>query len=193
MMTENQRIEKFNNLMGKIIKPEFMNYLISLGFFKQPASTQYHGSYEGGLYDHSESVTLQLIRLTKNLNLEWTRPESPYIIGMFHDLCKIDNYKKIVDKIGVQIFGSDEIKNEEFHFEYNEDCLIKGHGDKSIILLSQFMTLTEEEILCIRFHMGAYEGKEMWDAYDKAIRKYENVLWTHTADMYASKIDKGGV
>jgi hypothetical protein len=35
--------------------------------------------------------------------------------------------------------------------------------------------------------MGAY-NRDDWDGYDKVIRKYETVLWTHTADMYASKI-----
>ena len=55
------------------------------------------------------------------------------------------------------------------------------------MLLSRWLQLTEEEILCIRYHMGAYETKD-WDFFDKAIRKYPNVLWTHTADMYASKV-----
>jgi hypothetical protein len=107
---------------------------------------------------------------TKNLNLEWQNPRSPYIVGMFHDLCKIEDY----------IYGPDG-------WTYNNDKILKGHGDKSIMLLSQFINLTEEEILCIRFHMGAYE-KEDWDSYDKAIKKYETVLWTHTADMYAAKV-----
>ena len=40
---------------------------------------------------------------------------------------------------------------------YNNDKILTGHGDKSIIMLSQFLNLTEEEILCIRFHMGAYQ------------------------------------
>lgn len=48
------------------------------------------------------------------------------------------------------------------------------------------MRLTEEEELCIRYHMGAYETDD-WDGFDKAIRKFPNVLFTHTADMYASK------
>ena len=42
-------------------------------------------------------------------------------------------------------------------------------------------------MLCIRYHMGAYE-KDGWNEFDLAIRKYPNVLWTHTADMYASKV-----
>ena len=53
--------------------------------------------------------------------------------------------------------------------------------------IEQHMGLTEEERLCIRYHMGAYETSD-WDGYDQAIRKFPNVLWTHTADMLASKL-----
>ena len=73
-------------------------------------------------------------------------------------------------------------------YEYNTNTLLKGHGAKSVLILSQFMTLTEEEMLCIRYHMGAYE-KEEWQEFDMAIKKYPNVLFTHTADMLASKVD----
>lgn len=50
------------------------------------------------------------------------------------------------------------------------------------------MELTEEEVLCIRYHMGAYETKD-WAGFDLAIKKYPNVLYTHTADMLASKLE----
>lgn len=49
-----------------------------------------------------------------------------------------------------------------------------------------FIQLTPEEVACIRYHMGAYE-KDEWDNLDVAIRRFNNVLWTHTADMVASK------
>ncbi len=192
MLTTNKRIELFLNMMNQsgkqLISPEFMNWLTFNGFFTQAASTKYHGAYEGGLFDHSLAVTEQLVKMTDSLGLKWTRPESPWIVGLFHDLCKCDNYLTVVDEEGVQYFGSDDVKGRQIHFIHNDDCILKGHAEKSIILLSQFMTLTEEEIMCIRFHMGAYEGQSSWDAFDKAIRKYETVLWTHTADMYASKV-----
>ena len=86
------------------------------------------------------------------------------------------------------MMGTGDAKGREIHFEYNSNCILTGHADKSIMLLSQFVNLTEEELLCIRFHMGAYEGQDQWDNYDKAIRKYETVLFTHTADMYTSKV-----
>mgnify|MGYP000159837857 FL=1 len=93
-LTTNRRIELFNGMMKDKISDEFYNWLIQNGFFTQPASTKYHGAYEGGLFDHSYKVTQILLDMTQRLNLQWTRPESPYIIGMFHDLCKIDNYLK---------------------------------------------------------------------------------------------------
>lgn len=187
-LTTNRRIELFDGLMKEIITKDFYNWLIQNGFFTQPASTKYHGAYEGGLFDHSYKVTQILLDMTQRLNLQWTRPESPYIIGMFHDLCKIDNYLTIVDEPGETMMGTNEVKGKEVYFEYNPNTILKGHGEKSIMLLSQFIALTEEELFCIRFHMGAYEGQDQWDNYDKAIRKYENVLFTHTADMYASKV-----
>lgn len=145
------------------------------GFFTAPASTKYHGAVEGGLFDHSRNVFLRLNWLTKQNNLKWQRPESPFIVGMFHDLCKYDQYLPSTD--GNQAYI------------YNTNTLLKGHGSKSVMLLSQFITLTEEEMLCIRYHMGAYEIEE-WSEFDAAIRKYPNVLWTHMADMLASKIDE---
>lgn len=48
---------------------------------------------------------------------------------------------------------------------------------------------TDEEIACIRWHMGAYEtDTKMWNYYGRAIETFPNVLYTHTADMIASKI-----
>ena len=52
------------------------------------------------------------------------------------------------------------------------------------------MDLTEEEMLCIRWHMGAYDNKDNWDILGRAIEKYPNVLWTHTADMVAARVLK---
>lgn len=133
------------------------------------------------------AVTKKLLELTEKLNLKWQRPESPYIIGMFHDLCKVDEYNVKVIKEGKVKFGEEDVVGEELEIHKESNSIIKGHGDKSIIYLSQFLKLTEEEILCIKFHMGAYETEE-WDGYDKAIKQFETVLWTHTADMYASKV-----
>ena len=43
--------------------------LKSDGFFTAPASTKYHGAYEGGLFEHSLNVTNSLVELTKQNSL----------------------------------------------------------------------------------------------------------------------------
>ena len=171
-MDLNHRINKFNRMKPEIISDTVFDFLMDNGFFTAPASTKYHGAYEGGLFDHSLAVTETLIDLTNKNNLIWSRPESPFIVGMFHDLCKIDNY----------------LQKEDGHYEYNTDTLLKGHGDKSIMLLSTLMQLTLEEVMCIRYHMGAFVEKEEWSNYSRSVRLFPNVLWTHQADMIASQI-----
>lgn len=169
---------------------KLMDFLCDGGFFYAPASTKYHGVYPGGLYAHSKAVTKRLVELTEANDLKWCRPDSPIVVGLFHDLCKCDQYVERDRPAQIQLpDGTMSISPiMEKYYEYNTNTLLKGHGAKSVMLLSQFMTLTEEEMLCIRYHMGAYE-KEEWSEFDMAIRKYPNVLWTHMADMLASKID----
>lgn len=172
-MNKDDRIKEYNYFI-KFGYPIDIATLDNLGFFTAPASTKYHGAYEGGLFDHSLAMAKALVNLTEKLELKWEKPDSPYIVGMFHDFCKCDNY--------VKDFETDK-------YIYNPDIIIPGHGDKSVIMLSQYIDLTDEEIACIRWHMGAYEkDPKMWDYYGKAIEKYPNVLFTHTADMIASKI-----
>ena len=170
--TVEDRVRKYLNIMPNSI--HITGILRNLGFFTAPASTKYHGAYEGGLFDHSFATTEALLEMTKKLGLKWERPESPYIIGMFHDLCKCDAY--------VWDF-------ETGKYTYNPDIIIPGHGDKSVIMLQKYIELTAEEIACIRWHMGAYEkDPKMWEYYGRAIERYPYVLYTHTADMIASKI-----
>ena len=169
-MTLDERIELLKHDID--LNPHEIGWLIDNGFFTAPASTKYHGNYEGGLFDHSYMVLRNLEALTIKMGLQWQRPQSPYIIGMFHDLCKMDSYI-----------------NENGIYKFNTNTLLKGHGDKSVMLLASKITLTEEEVMCIRYHMGAFTDKEEWNDYTNAIKKYPNVLWTHHADMMASHID----
>lgn len=161
---------------GSICSPDMLvEELDKAGFFTAPASTKYHGSYEGGLFDHSYAVARVLNLMTEQMGLVWEDEMSPWIVGLFHDLCKCDAY----------------IKQEDGTYAYNQEQIIPGHAEKSIIVAQQMIAMPvfdEEQLTCIRFHMGAYEGEKVWRNYDRAIKKYPNVLWTHTADMYASKV-----
>lgn len=159
------------DFMAGVYKDGFLEWLEESGFYKAPASKSYYGAYPGALFDHSLQVTYELINLTKKLGLQWQREKSPYIVGMLHDLCKIDQYIE-----------------EENGYLWNKEQLLEGHGEKSCILALRWIDLTDEELMCIRYHMGAFEGEKKWDKYSAAVAKFPNVLYTHTADMAAAHI-----
>lgn len=179
-MNESERMDMFIKLMMEhttmfdITPQSLAKRLLEYGYFIVPASMNYHGAYVGGLFDHCLAVTHNLLRLTKALNLKWEREISPYYVGMLHDLCKCGQYTKATDGPG---------------WIFNKDLLIPGHGERSVIMAQQLLSLTDEELACIRWHMGAFDEKEHWNSYGRAIEKFPNVLWTHTADMMASRID----
>lgn len=176
-MDPKERLHFFKTNYGKIVPEKTIDWLLERGYFTAPASSKFHGAYNGGLFDHCINVTNVLMEYTWKLELKWQREESPYYVGLFHDLCKMDEYQS--RPVGYARRESDELP-------------LVGHGDKSIMLLSQQLTLTEEEVMCIRYHMGAYQNQD-WKQFDQAIKKYPNVLYAHTADMFASKImDKDG-
>lgn len=180
-MTDKERLDlMMATNLSEIVKEDFLKWLAESGFFTAPASTKYHGNYEGGLFDHSFMVMNLLVELSAANGLKWKRPASPFLVGMFHDLCKIDQYR--IDN------GTPYTVGEPTRYEYNPNTMYKGHGDKSIILLSQFTTLTDEETACIRYHMGAFTEKEEWRDYTRAVHAFPNVLWTHQADMLASHV-----
>lgn len=180
-MTDKERLDlMMATNLSEIVKEDFLKWLAENGFFTAPASTKYHGNYEGGLFDHSFMVMNLLVELSAANGLKWKRPASPFLVGMFHDLCKIDQYR--IDNSTLYTVG------EPTRYEYNPNTMYKGHGDKSIILLSQFTTLTDEETACIRYHMGAFTEKEEWRDYTRAVHAFPNVLWTHQADMLASHV-----
>lgn len=180
-MTDKERLDlMMATNLSEIVKEDFLKWLAENGFFTAPASTKYHGNYEGGLFDHSFMVMNLLVELSAANGLKWKRPASPFLVGMFHDLCKIDQHR--IDNSTPYTVG------EPTRYEYNPNTMYKGHGDKSIILLSQFTTLTDEETACIRYHMGAFTEKEEWRDYTRAVHAFPNVLWTHQADMLASHV-----
>lgn len=145
-------------------------YLYTSSFYEMPASTIHHQSYRGGLAAHSEEVVRNLNILTDRMGLRWQDDISPIIIGMGHDVCKIDAY----------------VYDEEKKIWKWNDKHGNGHGDLSVCLLEAVMPLTDEEKCCIRWHMGAFDKKENWNEYGDAIRRHPNVLWTHTADMMST-------
>lgn len=171
--TNKENYSEFFNYPECVTVPEnFPLWLKAHGFFVAPASLGHHGNHCGGLFIHSLIVAKELNRYTHSLGLQWQNNNSPWLVGMFHDICKIDDYT----------FNADEGK-----WEWNKQQIYSGHGDKSVIMLQRHLNLNEQEIACIRWHMGSFTDQKEWEYYGRAVERYPVVLFTHTADMYASR------
>ena len=60
-----------------------------------------------------------------------------------------------------------------------------GHGEKSVMMIEEFMKLSMEERYAIRWHMGMSEVQNI-NTFNQACEKYPLVLLLHMADQEAS-------
>ena len=175
--------EKFTKILMKVKRPgieKLMEFLEKSTFFTDPASAKYHDAFEGGLCQHSLDVYENYIRLT-GTDYE---DETAIITCLLHDICKIGTYKIEYRNVKNEQTGQWE---KVAQYGYNDNPFPYGHGEKSVLMINQYIKLTKEEMLMIRWHMGAYESKECWKDLGDAQAMYKSVLYIHFADMLASK------
>ena len=89
--------EEFINLLRSTNREgmeDVINFLEKSDFFKAPASTRFHGDYEGGLLEHSMKVYEILKDKVKIASISIDTPdESIIIMALLHDVCKANYYK----------------------------------------------------------------------------------------------------
>ncbi len=170
-----------------------LDYLLSdsSDFFTAPASTRYHGAYEGGLCEHSINVYecmknyLERERVKEVYNLEYS-DETIALVALLHDICKVNlyriSYRNAKNEMGVW--------EKVPYFEYH-DTLPYGHGEKSVYIISGFMRLTREEAFAIRWHMG-FSGEENKNTIGLALEMHPLALIANIADMEATFLIEGG-
>lgn len=154
-------------------------------FFTAPASTKYHGAYEGGLCNHSINVCNRLISLAGNQ----FDPETIRIVSLFHDVCKINNYELSTRNVKDKETGCWE---QVPYYTYADDPLPFGHGEKSVYLISKFIQLTDKEAMAINWHMGPFDerAKGGGPIMSAAFTKFPLALYLHQADMQATYLDE---
>lgn len=177
--------ERYLELL-KTIKREGMEdlikYLENSDFFTAPASTKYHGDYEGGLLEHSLKVYDILCEKVKNSEIDINVSEDTIkIVALLHDICKTNfykiDYRNAKNALGVW---------EKVPYYTIEDTIPYGHGEKSVMMITEYIKLTGEEKYAIRWHMGFSEPKEVYTSLGAAIKKYPLVLLVHEADLEAT-------
>lgn len=165
---------------------KFLEFLLSdqSDFFVAPASTRFHGSYEGGLLEHSIHVYeclrdyLQRERTKEIYHMNYSE-ETIALTALLHDVCKINVYKasmrnKKVDGQWVQV-----------PFYEFDDTMPYGHGEKSVYMITPFMKLSREEAFAIRYHMG-FSNNDLPNAVGYTFEHFPLAFALSTADMEAT-------
>lgn len=191
-----EEVQKFKNYFSYIKRPgadKLLEWLEEVGFFTAPASTKYHGAYAGGLVEHTNNVYRRLVLLAEEEDKRQGRTYHEYtvdtiaVVALLHDVCKADAYK-VEKKNQKQKDGSWQ---EVDVYGYTNNLPL-GHGEKSIIQIMRFMQLTEEEMLAIRWHMGAFDCSFKGGCYDmnNAFAGSRLAAMLHIADMEATYLDE---
>lgn len=177
--------EEFLNILRQVKREgidELIEFLEKSDFYKAPASTRFHGDFEGGLVAHSLKVYEILKFKVENSIIPINIPdESIIIIGLLHDICKTNfykvDYRNAKNALGVW---------EKVLYYTIDDTIPYGHGEKSVMMITEYMKLTPEEKYAIRWHMGYTEPKENYNAIGATYTKYPIALLTSEADLEAT-------
>lgn len=187
MNAKERFVEIYNKYITREGADKLLEYLQSKSsdFFIAPASTRFHGSFEGGLAEHSINVYDCLVDYLKRDSVKSVyklsfENESIAIVALLHDLCKINCYnsgtKNVKDANGVW--------QSVATYEFSDD-LPYGHGEKSVYIITGFMKLTREEAFAIRYHMG-FSGVEDKRSIGDSFEKFPLSFALATADMEAT-------
>ena len=183
---EKKMKEKFIQLLRKTNREgieDLINFIEEkTDFFTAPASTRFHGSHEGGLLEHSMKVYEILDYKIKNNVIDLHVPEDTIIIvSLLHDICKVNFYK-------VDYRNAKNARGEWEKVPYYtiDDTIPYGHGEKSVMMLTEYIKLTSEEKYSIRWHMGFSEPKEVYSSLGAAYKKYPLALLVNEADLEAT-------
>lgn len=179
--------------------PEDIDYLLedleSWGFFDAPASCRNHSDFDGGLLRHSlntykmaKMVREQLLLVKPSLD-DKLPMDSVIIASLLHDVCKSNIYIK-TERKQKTITGEWE-SQKMYNVDYT--AFPMGHGEKSVImLLRSGFELTDDEMLAIRWHMGAWDlpmqSQELVANLNKARDKCPLLALIQIADTLAANL-----
>jgi len=172
---------EYNQLKTKVVErkkdfDEFISFLeTKTTWLISPASVKYHLSEEKGLLKHSVGVTKTLLELRGLLALQLSE-ESCIIVALFHD----------VGKVGMP--GSPRYLKDGGKFVYNKDQVEMQVAQRSLYLVSKYISLSDEEAQAILYHDGQYIDENRFIAHKECAL----TLLLTFADTWTAMIHEDG-
>lgn len=161
-------------------------------FFYAPCSTRYHLCVEGGLVEHSLHTHDIFDQLCSTFMPDFPA-ESRAVCALFHDICKYHCYNpcKKSRKTGNLLPNGKPEWEDYTGYDFVEEFPY-GHGEKSVYLLQKYISLTDEEAMAIRWHMGYSDAtfKGGQQSVSNAITKYPVIALLHSADIIATSTEE---
>lgn len=174
-----KRFEKLLRLTGKNGIEQLIQYYRDSDFYTAWASSSYHCNYKGGLLQHSLNVCDYAITLHKEFN-STVDIQSVMFCALTHDTGKSglkgDEYYVPNTLKSGNISGTKPIK-------INPNLRIKNHAWRSVLQLSKYVDMTEDEKVCIINHDGFYQAENRQTMLDI----FELLYIVHNADLYVAR------
>ncbi len=173
--------------------PAVWAYICQTDFKTAPASTKFHLCYKGGLAEHTINVLRYIRQIQSLLHVPDVDDESITLTALLHDVCKVNYYEE------------GEEWDKEHKEKYNQwikkkvwkvhDQIPLGHGEKSVMMVAPFISLTVGEMAAIRWHMhwsdpGVHffypSGAPMKESMDRFPLLKLLILGDQAAELYES-------
>lgn len=193
------KIARFEALMKSIDRPgieKLLEFIRKSDFYTAPASTRFHSCHEGGLLEHSLNVYDCLVEKTSTpiwqSAFQGVERESIILSALLHDICKTYYYtvemknKKVYSDTGKKYDSNGRYDWQTVPAYTVDDKIPYGHGEKSVMMIEEFITLKPIERYMIRWHMCWTENSSQYGTIGVAIKKYPAILAISEADLEAT-------
>ena len=195
-------IELINSIQREGFKKEaLLNKLASSDFYTAPASTKFHNHVKGGLLDHSLNVYYNLKSLVERKGLkDKISDDSIKIVGLLHDLGKINNYKLYYkNEKRYSDYGSKKDEGGKFDWvsvqgytvmDDSERFIYGNHEQTCQYMISVYVPLTYSESVAILHHHGGKGWDSAQDNINGVFNRYPLSVLLHVADMISAYVDE---
>ena len=178
-MTNIERFEELARMTEKDNIEALIQYCRDSDFYTAWASSCYHLNTQGGLLQHSLNVCDYAMKLWESFNSK-VNLQSVIFCSLFHDIGKCglkgDEYYVPNTLKSGNISGTKPIK-------INPKLRIKNHAMRSVLTLSKFVNMTEDEKVCIINHDGFYQAENRQAMLDI----FELLFLIHSSDLYVAR------